>query len=193
MVRSACSVDEFSSLIRQLPGCCSKTGWSARRLALPAFNLCLVSFSPLQQLFTYSDIGRGLLVDCLFHAVFHFFMHCDHLEEARQAVLDPESWKCPIWLSADKPPASPGPNKNPFRWSLPTPLQLINMSVHDACVLFCITLTGLCRWHVPCPSPGCSWRQVGAQNMRRCNKYFGYSCNTASMSQGCKSWASQRP
>lgn len=28
-----------------------------------------------------------LLVDCLFHAVFLFFTHCDHREEARRAVL----------------------------------------------------------------------------------------------------------
>lgn len=123
---------QLMSLIRKLFGCCLKTGWSAKRLVLPALNLCLVSFSPLQQLFTYSGIGRGLLADCLFHAVFHFFMHSDHLEEARQAVLDPESWKRLIWLSAEKPPMSPGPHKNPFRWSLRTPLQLINMRVQDA-------------------------------------------------------------
>lgn len=77
-----CSADGFSSLIRKLSGCCLKTGWSAQHLILPALDQCLVSFP----LFTYSDTGSGLLVDGLFHAVFHFFMHCDHFEEARQAV-----------------------------------------------------------------------------------------------------------
>lgn len=182
-------VDEFSSLIRKPSGCRLKTGWSAKRLVLPGLNLCLVSFSAPQPLFTYSDIGSGLLADCLFHAVFHFFMQCDHLEEARQAVwiLRAESVSSGFQR---KPPVSPGP-KNVFGWSLRTLPQMIKMSVKDARLSLCIALKGLYRWDASFPSPGCSLRQVSTENTRRCNKYFLFM-RCCLVSQGYKSWASQR-
>lgn len=66
-------LDEFSCSIRKLSGCCLKTGWSAKLVVLPALNLCLMSFSPPQQLFTYSDFTGGLLVDCFMPRLFVLF------------------------------------------------------------------------------------------------------------------------
>lgn len=96
MARSACSVDQFSSLIRKLSGCSLKTDWIAKYVALPALDVCLLSFSSsaaalrLQQYWVW-------IVWCLMFFVFFLvshlllFMHDDDLGQTN--CLDTNMWK----------------------------------------------------------------------------------------------------
>lgn len=96
-----------------------------KHLVLPALNLCLVSFSPQQLALQWYC---GLVTDCLFRAVLHSFMHCSLCIVI--ILKRPDK----LFGSSHLTFISPDP-KYPFRYTLWTPMQILNMNVQHACLL----------------------------------------------------------
>lgn len=153
--------------------------WSAKHLVLPALNLCLVSFSLslslLQQLSTYSDSSSGLFVSCCFpllHALWSSW-------RGQTSCLDPESW---IWLSAEVSATSGGPKKSIANNKKGVPTADMHVYYFESLLNGCAD--GMLHvLHHP---------QVVPRGTEGNRFFFFYSCNVASVSQGYKSWASQR-
>lgn len=133
--RSACSVDEFSCSIRKLSGCCLKNGWSAKHLVLPALNLCLRSFSLLQQqLLQWFLVGDcvwivGFMLFSTFSYTAIIFKRPDKLFRSELKVSHLTISRSLLWvLHTNKKE-----KKNPFGWILSTLLPVLYSALKSLC------------------------------------------------------------
>lgn len=97
---SAYSLDGFSCSIRKLSGCCLKTGWSAKRLTVPALNVSILSLSSEMAAPHLLWFCAGLLIGCLFRAVSSVLAESRSAWRGPTSCFNPRSGKCLIWVSA---------------------------------------------------------------------------------------------